>query len=714
MSLLSGTSSGAKPVRAVDLGRLLSPRAIAIVGASEDPTRIGGQPVHALTEYGYRGAVYPVHPHRPRIKGLQCYPDVVAIPGPCDVALIAVPAQAVPSVIEQCGRAGIPYAIVLGAGFVEAGNAELQERLDAAIKTSGVRVVGPNCVGVLNLKDYVFNGFGAGFRNPGLRRGPVAMVSQSGGFGYSVVAFAAHEGVGFNYMISTGNEADLTSLDFIEYFLESQDVELIVSYMEGVADGRRLRALGGRALELGKPIVVWKVGNSERGAKAALSHTANLTARYELYRAAFRDGGYVEIEEIYDLVDVAFAFHGKRLPRGNRVGVLTTSGGAGVLLADRCEQRGLDLPSLSPQTGAALHDLVPGYAVLENPVDLSASLAQNAASFNDATRILLHDPNVDMAIVRSFPGAAVEAWADGLGDIVDGAGKPVLVSLSGLAHSSAKAVAALALKAIPCFATPGRTVTAAASLTEFSGKLRREKRKSAQRLLPRRSLDLPDRALTMSERESRAVLAAYDIPVVRGVAVAADAIGALTELNVDFPVALKIDSRDIAHKTEAGGVRLGITGLSELKAIARDIIDAARRFAPAAPIEGVLVQEMASGVEMILGAVNDASFGPYVVAGMGGIFSEVIRDTALRFAPFGTDVAHEMIAEIKGSRVLRGYRGGRPYDLDALAQTISRLSWLIADHADRIQELDINPLFVKHEGGGVVAADGLIVLRDAR
>lgn len=665
--------------------------------------------MHALTEYGYRGAVYPVNPKRSLIKGLKCYSDVSVVPKPCDVALVVLPADSVPLAIEQCGRAGIPFAVVLSAGFREAGNAQLQARLDAAIETSGVRVIGPNCVGILNLRDNVFNGFGAGFRNPNLKRGPVAMVSQSGGFGYSVVAFAEHEGIGFDYMVSTGNEADLTSLDVIAHLLECPDVELVVTYMEGVRDGRRLRELGARALELSKPIVVWKVGNTKRGARAALSHTANLTANYELYQAAFREGGFVEIGDVYDLADVALAFRGRRLPAGNRVGVLTTSGGAGVLLADRCEQHGLELSALDAATDSGLRKLLPGFAALANPVDLSAQLAQNVDGFNQATRVLLEDPNIDLAIVRSFPGVAAEEWAHGLSKIAGTTGKPVLISLSGLAHKSAATIAVLESANIPYFPTPGRAVVAAAALAGFSAKRKRHQRQTPERAVERQILDLPAAAQTLGERESKACLAAYGIPVVNEVAIAADAIDALSSLAIGFPVVVKVDSPDVPHKTEAGAVRLGVPNLDDLKVKAHEVIAATRRFNPDARIDGVLVQEMVQGVELIVGGVNDPVFGPYVVLGTGGIFSELIRDTTLRFAPFDAATAHEMIEEIKGARLLHGYRGDAPHDIEALAQAIARLSWLLFDHADRIAELDINPLFVRHTGAGVVAADSLIV-----
>ena len=697
---------------AADLTHLLSPRAVAIVGASQDPKRIGGQPLHALTEFGYRGAVYPVNPRHEQIKGLKCYPDIEAVPRPCDVALIVLPAEHVSPVIEQCGRAGIPFAIILSAGFTEVGNEALQMNLAAAIKASGVRVIGPNCTGILNLRDNVYNGFGAGYRNPNLKRGPTAMVSQSGGFGFSIVAFAEHEGIGFNYMVSTGNETDLTTLDVIAHFLEQPDVELIASFMEGVTDGRRLRLLGVRALELSKPIVVWKVGNTDAGAKAALSHTANLTARYELYQAAFRAGGFVEIGDMHELVDIARAFQGHRLPAGNRVGVLTTSGGAGVLLADRCTQQGLEFPPLHSRTGARLRELAPSFAALGNPVDLSAALAQNPEEFNQATGILVDDPNIDLAIVRSFPGVGAEAWAQGLARITQAAKKPVLVSMSGLVDKSASAVKVLDSNAIPYFPTPGRAAAAASALASFADKRRRYRAAGQDREIERRPLDLPRGAQMLAEREAKACLAAYGIPGVREVAVPVAGVAALSELPFGFPVVVKVDARDVPHKTEAGAVRLGIEDLDQVKTAAREIVAATRKFKPDACIDGILIQEMARGIEMIAGSVNDPVFGPYIVLGMGGVLAEVIRDKTLRYAPFGAAVAREMIDEIKGSRLLRGYRGDRPYDTEALAQAVARLSWLVTDHSETIAELDINPLFVRHAGAGVVAADCLIALKN--
>jgi acyl-CoA synthetase (NDP forming) len=335
-----------------DFSRLVNPRAVAVVGASNDLSRIGGQPIKLLTEFGYQGKVYPVNPKYPEIKGLACYPDIASVPKPCDVALVALSSQHVLGVIEQLGAAGIPFAIVLSAGFSEIGGdgVTLQEKLRATAQRCGVRVMGPNCLGMMNLKDSARIGFGGTVQLKTLIPGPCAMVTQSGGFGFGVVSTAAYYGVGFNYAVSTGNEADISMLELTEFFLERSEVESVVMFMEGVTDGRRLIALGERALELGKPILVWKVGNSQVGRQAAASHTARMTASYELFQTAFRRGGFVEVRDIDDLIDALKAFRTRRLPRGNRVGVVTLSGGAGVLLADRCVEHGLELAAFTDAT----------------------------------------------------------------------------------------------------------------------------------------------------------------------------------------------------------------------------------------------------------------------------------------------------------------------------------------------------------------------------
>jgi acyl-CoA synthetase (NDP forming) len=435
------------------LETLLNPRSIAIVGASREERRAGGQPLHALTHYGYSGKVYAVNPRYSEIKGVPCFPEVKALPEAVDLAIVAVPATDVPRIIEDCGAVGIRHALVLSAGFREIGDAgaDLQAQLERALERSGVRIVGPNCIGMLNLGARVFAGFGAGFRQPDWKRGPIAMVSQSGGFAYSIMAFCQEAGIGMDYMISTGNEADLGALDFVGHFLEDDAIRLVAVYLEGLRDGRRLRALGRRALEAGKPIAVWKVGNTAVGKRAAVSHTANLTEEYDFYRDAFREGGFIEIREVYDLIDAAKAFASGKRPRSRRAAIVTTSGGAGVLLADRCEEAKIELPALTDRTTSALRTLLPSFASMSNPVDFTAALAQKQAEFSKASALVIEDENVDLAIVRSFPGREVEAWAADLVGYAKTCPKPILVSLSGTPAQARAWSAKLEDAGVACF-----------------------------------------------------------------------------------------------------------------------------------------------------------------------------------------------------------------------------------------------------------------------
>ncbi len=690
------------------LDRLLDPRSIAVIGASFDARRPGGQPLHALTHYGYSGKVYAVNPRYGDVNGVPCYPTIGAVPEAVDLAIVALPASEVPRIIEECGAAGIRHALVLSAGFREIGEAGLapQAALDAALERSGVRIVGPNCIGMLNLGRRVFAGFGAGFRQPDWKRGPIAMISQSGGFAYSIMAFCQEAGVGIDYMVSTGNEADLGVLDFVEHFLEDEEVRLIAVYLEGLKDGRRLRALGRRAFEVGKPIAVWKVGNTAVGQRAAVSHTANLTEEYDFYRDAFREGGFVEVREVYDLVDAAKAFRSRKRPQARRVAIVTTSGGAGVLLADRCEEAKLELPALGAQSIDALKAIVPAFASLANPIDLTAALAQKEPEFTRATDLVLADGNVDLAIVRSFPGRDVEAWADNLIARAESCPKPVLVSLSGTAGQSAAWSGRLEAAGVACFEVPSRAVTAAAMLCDFAQRARRAASPAAARIVPARPLPFDAAAGGLDEDAAKACLEAYGIPAPRRLVIGAnDAVPA--RIDLEFPVAVKIVSPDIVHKTEAGGVRLHVSR-EALPATMEALAKSAAAHAPHARTTGFLAEEMAVGLEMIVGAINNPSFGPLVIVGMGGVHAEIFRDVVRRYAPVGLSEAREMILSLKGARILEGHRGEAARDIDALAQAISRLSWLIADHEDAVSEIEVNPMMVSTAGRGVTAVDAVI------
>ncbi len=698
------------------LHALFNPGAVAIIGATQDTRRAGGQPLHSLTHLDYTGRVYPVNPRYTEIDGRPCYASVEALPEPCDLAVIAVPAAEVPTAIEACGRRGIKHAVILSAGFREIGErgAALEDKLQRALQTSGVRATGPNCIGMMNLRSRVFAGFGAAFRKQDWRGGPVAMISQSGGFAYSIMTYCEEAGIGFDHMVSTGNESSLSTLDFIEYFLEDEGTQLIAVYMEGIGDGRRLRALGQRALETGKPIAVWKVGNTRAGSRAAVSHTANLTEDYDWYRDAFREGGFIEIREIYDLIDAARVFRSHKRPRGNRVAIMTTSGGAGVLLTDACEQANLVLPPMTAPTLDALKPVLPDFASTANPVDVTAAIAQKAPEFRAATLAVLGDANVDMLILRSYPGRDATDWAHHFAADAAASDKPILISLTGTAAASAAWLPIVDAAQVPWFEAPTRLVYAASVLNDFTRKrgqaLEAARTQSAgMHSVPPRLPLPPNAAGSLDEVQSKACLEAYGIAVPRRLFIAAGAADTAAVCTLQFPVAVKVVSADLPHKSEAGGVRLGIAEKNDLKQILTDMHLGVLARRPEARIRGWLVEEMASGVELIVGALNNPSFGPLVMVGMGGVQAELLRDVARRYAPIDVDTARDMVLSLRGAPLLQGYRGATVCDFDAVAQIVSRVSRMIADHADAVAEVEINPLMVS--GTGAVAVDALIRVR---
>ncbi|MGH8639824.1 MAG: acetate--CoA ligase family protein, partial [Burkholderiales bacterium] len=464
-----------------------------------------------------------------------------------------------------------------------------------------------------------------------------------------------------------------------------------------------------------KPILVWKAGNTGIGRTAATSHTASMTADYALYRAAFHEGGFVEVRDSDDLADCIRAFLGRKLPRGNRIALLTTSGGSGVLMADRCDELGLVLPPLQPGTLERLRAIMPAFSSFANPADFTAQLSGNYKLFNEGLRIVLDDPNADQVVIRygAVQGGNSQLWAKDLAQACATTAKPVLVVWGRPPDPTAESLAILAEQRIPWCLTPARTAHAAGVLHQFSAKIASLRAVNRVRPLERVALELPAGEGPLGEYRSKRLLAAYGIPCVDEVLIPVERLGDLAGLRLRFPVAVKIESPDLPHKTEAGAVRLGVGDLPSLERAAQEAIAAARAFNPSARIEGVVVAEMTSGLECIIGALCDRYFGPVVLFGVGGITTELIKDVAYRFAPFDAQTGREMIEDIRLAPLFKGYRGRPALDVTALAGALSRLSWLIADHADRIAEIDVNPLFVRAEGQGVAAADALIVTHSA-
>jgi acyl-CoA synthetase (NDP forming) len=542
------------------------------------------------------------------------------------------------------------------------------------------------------------------------------MVSQSGGFGFSVMNLSSKDGaLPFRQMVTTGNEIGVSTLDFLDYFIRDPKTEIIAGYVEGLKDARRLIDVGEKALVAGKPILMWKVGNTEQGQRAAASHTANLGGAMALYRAAFRQKGIIQVDDIQDVVDYGHAFRSGRLPRGNRLAIITISGGAGILMTDEIIAGGMQLAELAPATIEKLREFVPSFGSLQNPVDVTAAIFNDTTLINRTMQAIIADPGVDaIALINaSLQGDLADKVAREIVAAAATTDKPVFACWSARDETAREAYGALDAARLPHYKSPVRCGRAMAAMSWYAEAKRRNESQRAEKV---RRVERPDtrkrlagRTEDIAEFEAKRILADYGIRVTKEVLAATEEEALAAAKDIGYPVAIKIQSSDISHKTEAKAVRLGIADERELNEAFKEVLANARAYKRDARIDGVLVQEMVKGgTEAILGVTNDPLFGPAVMFGLGGIFAEVLKDVAFRLAPVTPAVAREMIAEIKGYAVLTGARGKAPADIDALAEAIVNLSALAVDLEDHVAELDINPLFVLDKGRGVVAADALI------
>jgi len=558
----------------------------------------------------------------------------------------------------------------------------------------------------------VIAAFGSMARAPRLEPGPVSVAVQSGGFGMSVVIQAAMAGIGFRYVVATGSESDITMPELIDAYVDDSGTKVIFAYVEGVRDGRALMASLRRACAAGKPVVMWKGGKTAQGARAAQSHTGNLTSTYDVYRTVMRQCGALEVSESEQAVDFLRAFIAGRMPRGRKVAIVTNTGGSAVVFSDAADLARLQLAPLGSETRERLAAALPPLASTANPVDTMAGYPrpEHAEGYRAAFEAILGDQHVDQLCVLfgTIVAGTFELSARVLAEAARDTDKPVFGVTAIPEEISSQGWDVLREARIPLFSTPSRAAYAMGLLADFA---EMRLRGSADEIsaLPRLP-PLPPGAITLDEHESKAIIAAAGIPVTRDVLLplepAADHLS-----GVHFPVALKLVSRDIAHKSDIGAVRLNVAREALLE-VAGDIVARARETAPKAELSGLLACEMVTdGVETIVGVINDESFGPLVVCGLGGVFAEALQDVVFRIAPFGFDEAKTMISELRGHAMFQGARGRPPADVEALAHTLVRVSMLAWALRDRLAELDINPLLVRPRGLGVVAADALVVLR---
>ncbi|HJU32275.1 MAG TPA: acetate--CoA ligase family protein [Hyphomicrobiaceae bacterium] len=712
-----------------DLGALLWPRTVALIGASADTETLRGRIFKVMRGHAFGGKLYPVSRSSGEMMGLKAYPSIADLPERADLAVIIIPAQHVPYELERCGKAGVRAAVILSSGFAEGGGDEggrMQGELRAIASRYDMAVSGPNSEGFANIAANLCPTFSPAMEASdrplvpaGRTRPQVAVCAQSGGMGFAFFDHGRAKELSFRYVVTTGNEACLETLDFADYILDEGKTDVLLMLLEDVKTPDRFRSVAEKALRAGKPLIVNKIGQSDAGVRAAASHTAALAGAYAAYQAMFQRYGVVEGSDIGEMVDMAAGFLAwrGRLPQGRRVAICTGSGGGGGWMADACAAAGLEVPELDAETRQQIDRHLPAYGTSQNPIDATAQ-AVARIGYAGLTELVLPSPIVDgvVVVMTGRNSHTLERQREALARLAETAQKPVLMWSYTL--PALKSVEILAGAGLPLFTDIGncaRTMRAMADYRALRERFLRpiEARSPAGCDATAARTALAAAGSSLCEWEARPILARYGIgtnpigTLANSAEEAADA-----ARNIGGPVALKVQSADILHKTEAKAVALGLPSPEEAGVAYAAVLANARGHAPQARILGVLVQPMAApGREIILGVKRDATFGPMLMVGLGGVAVEVLKDVALAPVPLAPAEARAMLGRLKGAPLLEAYRGALPADTEALVDLMARLSQFAADHAETVAEIDLNPVLVHERGKGVSVVDALIVKR---
>ena len=709
-----------------DLDALFRPRAIALVGASPDKTIVRGRIVEALTLHGFDGPLYAVSRSHRQIAGITCYPSVEALPGPVELAIITIPAEHVAASLRACGKIGVKAVIIVSSGFGEErgeAGAARQRVITDITREFDMAVLGPNAEGFLNSRMPLAATFSPtvvhvenGLRPEASRSRGIAVVSQSGGIGFSFFHRGRPKALNFSFVVSTGNEAGLNAMDVAAYLVEDDETAVVLAFLEGIRAPEKLLRVASRAAELRKPLIFAKVGRSEAAAAAAASHTASLAGSARSFDVVFRRYGILPGEDQEHMVDVgaAFAFFVDRLPKGTRVGILTPSGGAGAWLADVCEHHGLTVPALDAQTRAAIDRMLPAYGASRNPVDVTAQVIFTVG-YAPPLELLASAPGIDAVLVAGSLSHAryIERDYENLVRVGRSVDKPVI--FCGYTRADPHAVELLARAGFPCTTSMANAAKAVLAMNEYRTFLERfdgvpPQPSTVDATLVRALSDAGEGAV-VCEHDAKALLSAHGIRGVPAGGLALDAREAARIAGeLGGPVAMKVQSDDIPHKSESGGIALGVEGAAAAHEAFERVTGNARAFAPGAVIRGVRVERMADpGVEVIVGVSRDPHFGPMLAVGLGGVLVEVLDDVVLSPAPVDAAEAREMLRRQRGRRILDGVRGAPPADVDALVALLVSVSEFAAAAGDALEALDLNPVIVHPRGQGVTVADAGIV-----
>jgi len=679
------------------LENFFRPESVAVIGASREAGKVGYELLKNLIDNSFTGAIYPVNPKADEILGLTAYPDIGDVPYHVDLAVIVVPARFVPSIIENCGKKGIDSAIIISAGFKEAGSAggKIEAEVWEQAQRFNMRILGPNCLGLINTEANLNASFAAGMPP----KGKIAFFSQSGALGTAILDWAIDRRIGLSKFVSLGNKIDISESDLLTALVDDPNTNVILGYIEGVKDGRAFMEAAAKTTRK-KPVIIVKSGSTAAGAKAASSHTGTLAGSENAFQAAFKQCGVIRAPTIEALFDYALVLAYQPLPEGNKLAIVTNAGGPGILAADACEKSELAMANFQQETIERLRNSLPPTAAIYNPVDvIGDAKADRYLSAMENTQI---DENTDAMLVLLTPQAVTEAAATAeiISDISLKSGKCVLASFMGGA-SVKGGIDVLEKNEIPNYPNPERAVAALEAASKYSVWKNSDPPLWEDKLLVDREkiAEILSRAKYQSENtligeDAMAVLSEYGITVPKmGFAETGREAVALAE-EIGYPVVVKISSPDILHKSDIGGVRLGLSNTSEVEQAFEEVVSAARRFMPSALIMGVTVNQMVpAGKEVILGMAKDPDFGPMLMFGLGGIYVEVLKDVSFRIAPLDRREATSMISEIRAYQLLRGVRGEEPADISSIIDSLLRLSQLVTDFPEII-EMDINPLMV--------------------
>jgi acetate---CoA ligase (ADP-forming) len=712
---------------APELSKLLTPKSVAIIGVSESPTRIGGRLFNYLTKHGYKGELALVNPKYKELNNVKCYPAISDVPMDIDCALVAVPGKFVLPVLNECADNNVGSAVIFSSGFAEMGieGKKAQDKLKELARTKNMRICGPNCIGLVNFNDNIALSFSQFMETDSLIPGNIGFISQSGALGGSMANRAQDSSIGLSYFISSGNEADLDVSDYIRHLVLHDDrTKVIAAVIEGFKDGEKFIKVAELALKHRKPIIVLKIGETEVGKKAAASHTGSMTGSDSVIDAILKQKGVIRVSNYDELFQTASLFSKNRIPEGNRIGILSSSGGAGIIMADHYTKLGLTVPEPSRKTIELASKEMASFGQVANPFDLTGQIFSDPEMFKRCFNYFINDENFDIIQINMsmVAGQGSVNRALQLLEVAKDSKKPV-VAWWAAGSLSDPGIQILNKSEVASFKSPDRCAAAVKALVNYhmaAKKSAEEKPANTKNDISDLSIDkdkvrkiLDNSDKSLSEHESKALLKLYGIPVTREKIVNCvdDAVNFAEQ--VGFPVVLKIDSPDILHKTEADVIRLRINCAKDIARSYKEIIDNALLYNPSAKINGVAVQEMViGGTEVIAGMSQDPQFGPIIAFGLGGIFVEVLKDISLRITPLSKSEAKNMVRQIKGFPILNGIRGKAPGDIKAVENLLLRLSRLACDWKDYIAEIDINPLIVLDEGRGVKALDALVILKE--